>query len=51
MSSVVPAMLECSLAVAQHMRQCLPFLLSQFEADGAEVRAQFLPCAQVGVVR
>ena len=38
------------MAVAQHVRQCLLLLLSQFEAAGAEVGAQFPPCAQVGVV-
>ena len=49
-SGVVPAMLERSLTVAQHVRQCLPSLLSQLEADGAEVRAQLSPSVQVSVV-
>ena len=47
MSGVVPAVLECCLAVAQYKCHCLPVLLSQFEADGAEVRAQLSPSTQV----
>ena len=46
----LPAMLERSLTVAQHVRQCLPSLLSQLEADGTEVRAQLSPSVQVSVV-
>ena len=41
-SGVVPAMLERSLTVAQHVRQCLPSLLSQSRQMGQRSELSFL---------